>query len=397
MKKIITILIGIMLLSPALVNAQGCMEPSSDGGVSVIGFIQPEYSFNIDGVNTLGNPILLDGEEISNMNSFNFRRARIGVAGNIPYDISYYVMAEYSSFMGGVYLLDAFVTYDRFGPWAKFSLGQFKTPVSLELNTACHKLHTVNRSLVVQQLVGPWRDLGFMASGSVSLKNYAGLTDHKFFTYQLAILNGVGINEWDNNNSKDIAIRGIISPWTGINVGGSFRTGKQLKEDKASSLDAIRTTIGAELSVDYFNFLFNAEYIYGFNQNTKGTVGGGCGGGGTPGVKGELERDGYYAMLLYKTPWNLEPVVKYETFNPAKKVKGYELAEGTASAQVSSWTIGLNYFINDWSRVQVNYIMHNDENVASGGTDNYNNTLVPDHNGYYFKQQFVIQLQAVLQ
>ncbi len=396
MKKILTILIGIMLISPALVNAQGCMEPSSDGGVNVIGFIQPQYTLDLDGVNSLGNPIMLDGQEVSNKNSFNFYRARLGVTGNIPYDISYYVMAEYSSFIGGVYLLDAFVTYDRFGPWAKFSLGQFKTPVSLELNTPCHKLHTVNRSLVVQQLVAPWRDLGFMASGGVTLKNYAGLTDHKFFSYQLAILNGVGINTWDNNNSKDIAFRGIISPWEGINIGGSVRYGKQLKSDKTSDLESLRTTIGGELAVDYFNFLFHAEYIYGYNQNMAGVAGGGCGGGGTPSVKGELERDGYYAMLLYKTPWNLEPVVKYEYFNPKKKAD-YIIAEGTPSEQVSSWTFGLNYFINDWSRLQVNYIINSDDNVSSGGTDNYNNSLITSHEGYYYKQQFVIQLQAVLQ
>jgi hypothetical protein len=397
MKKILTILVGLLLMSPALVNAQGCMEPSSDGGVNVIGFIQPQYTLDIDGVNSLGNPIMLDGKEIQNKNSFNFYRARLGVTGNIPYDISYYVMAEYSSFIGGVYLLDAFVTYDRFGPWAKVSLGQFKVPVSLELSTPCHKLHTVYRSLVVQQLVSPWRDLGAMVSGGVTLKNYAGLTDHKFFSYQLAITNGTGINTWDNNNAKDYSFRGVLSPYKGINIGGSFRTGKQLKEDKSSNLDAVRTVIGGELAIDYFNFLLHAEYLYGYNQNTKGVAGGGCGGGGTPGVKGELERDGYYAMLLYRTPWNLEPVVKYEYFNPAMKVKGYELAEGTPSEPVSSWTFGFNYFINDWSRVQVNYIIHNDDNVVTGGTDNYNNSLIVDHDGNFFKQQFVIQLQAVLQ
>lgn len=377
---------------------QGCMEPSSDGGVNVIGFIQPQYNFNIDGVNTSGNPIVLDGSEVSNMNSFEFYRARLGVTGNIPYDISYYVMAEYSSFIGGVYLLDAFVTYDRFGPWAKLSLGQFKTPVSLELATPCHKLHTVYRSLVVQQLVAPWRDLGFMVNGGVTLKNYGSLTDHKILSYNLAILNGVGINTWDNNNSKDVALRGVFSPWKGINIGGSFRYGKQLKEDKNLDKDPIRTTIGTEVAVDFFNFLFHAEYIYGYNQNTKGTSGGGCGGGGTPGVPGQLERDGYYAMLLYKTPWNLEPVIKYEYFNPNLK-SDYTLSSDTPSETVTSWTFGINYFINDWSRLQINYILHNDDNVYTGGdtpTQNYNNALVTDHNGYYFKQQFVIQLQAVL-
>lgn len=394
MKKIITILVGILLISPMFVNAQGCMEPSSDGGVSVIGFIQPQYTLNLDGVNSAGNPIMIDGNEIKNKNSFDFYRARLGVAGNIPYDISYYVMAEYSSFIGGVYLLDAIVTYDRFGPWAKLSLGQFKAPISLELNTACHKLHTVYRSLVVQQLVSPWRDLGFMVSGGVTLKKYGRLTDHKFLSYQLAIMNGIGINEWDDNNSKDIVFRGVISPWEGINVGGSMRYGKQRPSTPADGA-GVKTVIGGEVAINYFNFLFHAEYIYGYGKNLRGVAGGGCGGGGTPDIPGELERDGYYAMLLYKTPWNLEPVVKYEYFNPNMK-SDYTLASTTASKTVTSWTFGINYFINDWSRVQVNYIMHNDGNVETSGTDIHNNSMITDHDGNYFKQQFVIQLQAVL-
>jgi|GEM_PF-173137 len=400
MKKLITLLLGIMLLSPSLVNAQGCMEPASDQGASVIGFIQPQYEAFLNGVNANGNAIMLNGKETPNYNSFSFNRARLGVTGNIPYDISYYVMAEFSDFKGGPYLLDAFVTYTRLGPWAKFSLGQFKAPVSLELQNACHKLHTVYRSLVVQQLVAPWRDMGFMVSGGVSLKNYGGLTDHKFFSYQLAIMNGTGINTWDNNNAKDIAGRLIFSVWDGIDVGGSFRMGAQKPYDaNVNDGKGEKVTLGGELSVDYFNFLLQAEYLYGYGKNLAGVAAAGCGGGEIPPIKGELERNGYYAMLLYKTPWALEPVVKYEFFNPDAKHTGYDRLPSETTEKVSSWTFGLNYFINDWSRVQVNYIIHNDDNVytdAVNPTNSYNNSLLT-HDGNFYKQQFVIQLQAVLQ
>lgn len=398
MKKIIFILAAMLLMSPAFVNAQGCMEPASDQGASVIGYIQPQYEYLMDGVNQNGNPIFMDGEEMSSKNGFTFQRARLGVTGNIPYDINYYIMAEFSSFKNGPYLLDAIVTYTRLGPWAKFSLGQFKAPVSLELQNACHKLHTVYRSLVVQQLVAPWRDLGFMASGGITLKNYAGLTDHKFFSYQLAIMNGSGINKWDDNNGKDIAFRGIISPWQGIDLGGSFRTGKQRPSDPAMG-DGTKTTIGGELSVDYKNFLLQAEYLYGYGKNLRGVPAGGCGGGEIPDIKGELERNGYYAMLLYKTPWNLEPVVKYEFYNPNAK-SDYDLSSSVPTETVSSWTFGFNYFINDWSRVQVNYIVHDDGNVFTDEIDptqSYNTSLLVDNSGNFFKSQFVIQLQAVLQ
>lgn len=404
MKRLIAIMTGIMLLSPAFLNAQGCMEPASDQGASVIGFIQPQYELFLDGVNTSGNPIMINGAEVPNYNSFSFQRARLGVTGNIPYDVSYYVMAEFSDFKGGPYLLDAFVTYNRLGPWAKFSLGQFKAPVSLELQNACHKLHTINRSLVVQQLVAPWRDMGLMVSGGITLKNYAGLTDHKFFSYQLAVMNGTGINTWDNNNGKDFAARGVFSVYKGIDIGGSFRMGNQKPNDgNINDGKGEKVTFGGELSVDVFNFLLQAEYLYGYGKNLAGQAAAGCGGGATPAIPGELERNGYYAMLLYRTPWGLEPVVKYEYFNPDAK-SDYTRLSSEAIEPISSLTLGINYFINDWSRVQVNYIINNDDNVYTDAIDagnSYNNSLlnftgVDAHSGFY-KQQFVIQFQAVLQ
>ena len=143
-----------------------------------------------------------------------------------------------------------------------------------------------------------------------------------------------------------------------------------------------KIAFGAELEVDYFNFLFQAEYIYGYGKNLKGQAGGGCGGGGTPDIQGELERDGYYAMLLYKTPWGLEPVVKYEYFNPNLK-SDYNLASDQPTEPMNAWTFGINYFINDWSRLQVNYIIHSDDNVVTDGTNNMNNSLYVDHDDYF--------------
>ncbi len=380
MKKISLLIIAIIFAMPLFTKAQGCMEPASDQGVNLIGFIQPQWEMHTDGIDKYGT-------SIDNYNSFSMLRARLGATGNIPYDINYYVMAEFSSFLKGPYLLDAFVTYTRLGPWAKFTLGQFKTPMSLELQQPCHGLYTVYRSLVVRQLVSPFRDMGFMVSGSVNIKKYGSLEDHKFFSYQLGIMNGTGINTWDDNSSKDIVFRGVFYPWKGIQVGGSGRYGKQLAYSSAAG-DGERISIGGEMKLEYFNFILQGEYIYGYGKNLKGKEGAGCGGGGTPDIKGELERNGYYFTLLYQTPWNLEPVVKYETFNPASKYD-YELDPAYPTQVVSSWTFGLNYFINDWSRVQVNYILNDDPNDT--------HSLIVDRNDAYFGQQFVIQFQAVLQ
>ena len=93
-----------LLLMPTISMAQGCMGGGDKDGVQVVGYIQPQYEYQFlgDGVEPMHG--------LKSNNSFYFNRARIGVVGNIPYDFSYYVLAELSPSKSGPYILDAFVT-----------------------------------------------------------------------------------------------------------------------------------------------------------------------------------------------------------------------------------------------------------------------------------------------
>ncbi|HRF40571.1 MAG TPA: porin, partial [Saprospiraceae bacterium] len=163
MKNLIVLTISAFLLMPSFMNAQACMSPTSDEGISIIGFIQPQYEYLFAGQDQQGKRL--------DESSFYFNRARLGVTGNIPYDFSYYFMTEISPTLNGAkniqppLLLDAFISYNRFAPYVKVSAGQFKVPFGIELPQPCHKLYTINRSMVVANLVDPWRDLGVMVSG----------------------------------------------------------------------------------------------------------------------------------------------------------------------------------------------------------------------------------------
>lgn len=324
--------------------AQGCMEVDSDDGVSVIGYIQPtfdSYFFDTDeNGNTLNKP-----------NSFYFKRARLGVAGSIPYDVSYYVMAEFSPLLndGSAYLLDAFVTYAPFKKYLKFSMGQFKSPVGLELNTPCQSLHTIRRSLAVNQLAGPFRDMGIMLLGSTD--SLFGKKD--LISYRFAVLNGSGLNQWDNNKYKDIAARIVISPWEWLRIGGSYRTGKQ-NIKKTTKVQDTRTRYGFDLEVEYKNFLIQGEYIAGEEVGEVPTSGGGCGGKSVALEDPKYNRDGFFVQAMYMTPWYLQPVVKYESYNPDGVEYTYLYV--TQNFKQDTWTFGLNYFINEWTRLQVNYL-----------------------------------------
>ena len=256
--------------------------------------------------------------------------------GNIPYDFSYYVLLETSPFKKDgpkAYLLDAFVTYSRFS-FAKVSVGSFKVPFGLELSTPCHALHTINRSRVVSELTAPDRDMGVMLLGG---------SDTTLLRYSVAATNGTGLLTYDNDTYKDIIGRVQIQPVSWGHLGASFKTGKSKNEDITLG-DNTTTRFGVEAEASFANFLVQGEYIYGKDDGAY-TVGGGCGGDPEV-VQGSIERSGAFVMVLYNTPWNLQPVVKYENYNS-------DMSKTNRLDQVT--TFGVNYFFNEWTRLQVNY------------------------------------------
>lgn len=337
MKKtiFIVILIFVSVLS-STVFSQGC---ASGGGdlIGVTGFIQPQYNYNLNGTDASGNSL--------NTNNFTFNRARIGVMGSIPYDIDYYVMMEFSSFKTPTktpHLLDAYVAYTRFGKWAEISLGQFKSPFGLEQNTACSGLYTVNRSEVVNQLAGPQRDLGVLISGG---------HDSLFVQYSVGLMNGTGMNIEDDNNNKQFVGRVVLNPFEGFKVGGSFKFGKINPTDPTEKLNNISRFAG-EIQYKYKDLLLQGEYIHGIDElysASKVPVYGGCGGivGYDTKQAGTYNKSGLWAMASYMTPWKLEPVVKFDTWNAEQGVSG---------KRTNYITAGINYYVNDYSRVQINYV-----------------------------------------
>jgi phosphate-selective porin len=351
MKKITIIFLTFVTMIPFSLQAQGCMESDTDDGVAVVGYIQGSYDhflFNED----------KNGNTENKASSFYFKRARVGFIGSIPYDVSYYVMAEFSPATGGPYLLDAFVTYAPFGKYAKFTIGQFKSPVGLELNTACHALHTIRRSTVVNNLASPFRDIGFMIMGaSDSL-----FAIHNLFSYKIGLLNGTGMNHWDDNKHLDFAARLIISPFEWLKIGTSFRTGKQgIKKTDIVQTERIR--YGADLSLEYKNFILQGEYLMGKDIG-KASGGGGCGGKSiatTVDEKTEFNKSGFFVQTMYMTPFDIQAIVKYETYDPDETSYNYLYVEQKFIQ--STFTFGLNYFINDWTRVQINYLMNREENA----------------------------------
>jgi hypothetical protein len=321
MKNIFLTIILLFVLTTIKVAAQGCGGVPSGDGIKVFGFLQTQYESHYTDPST---------------NGFSFERSRLGVMGVIPYDFSYYVVAEFSPFISpNPYLLDAFITYDRF-KWSRVSLGSFKSPFGLETNTACNGLTTIYRSTATLQMVAPFRDLGVVLMGG---------SDSTMFCYQFGIMNGSGLGKFDNNKKKDIVGRVGFKPLDFLKIGGSFRYGfPSYLNDKDS-----RTTIGAELQANYAGFTLLGEYISDQGDYNR-DLGGGCSGNL---IELGENRSGGYVTMSYLSKWNVEPVFRYDFFDSGN----------TSKYKESNMTFGLNYIFNDWTRLQVNYLYRSDSPV----------------------------------
>lgn len=320
----IAITIGILLLS-GNAFAQGCEGDLPVGNdslkapaVTIFGYIQPEYDYNFTDAGD---------------NTFKFKRARIGARGLVYKDFSYYFMLEASPFVGSTgdaYLMDAFVSYTKYN-WAKVSVGTFKQPFSLDVATPCHSLTTIDRSIVADQLVAPQRDFGLMILGG---NNYTK------FNYWVAVMNGRGLQVKDDNTKKDIIGRATYKLTNYLTVGGSFRYGYPIPNNEEET----RTSYGAEFLLQLDKLAVQAEYIYDEGAYFSGASGG-C--GATPVALGE-RRDGAYIMASYSVDEKIQPVFKYEFFDPDLDLKD-------DGSYMERMTIGANYFFNDKVRFQLNY------------------------------------------
>ena len=351
-KSFLFVILTILFFNALKINAQGCEGPGEGDGIKWFGFIQPTYEYKF-----LGEDFKMTKDK--DQSSFYFERARFGAMGNIPYDFQYYFVMEYAP-ERNLGILDAYVSYTRFAPYINASIGQFKSPFSAEQLMGCHKLYTIKRSKVVDQLAGPIRDFGVMIFGGTGEKEFLGLKNKDLISYQFAVMNGEGRNILDKNNRKSYVGRLGLNPFEFISAGTSYRYGKTpslagLEEDDYSS------KMGFDLKLNLFGFTVLGEYI---TSNSEGsyTTGGGCDGTPLEVHQGSVKSKGYFVTALYKTPWNLEPVFKFETYDP-------NTADDSKGDIQNTMTFGFNYHFNEWTRLQINYL-YNAEETASAEKPN---------------------------
>jgi Phosphate-selective porin O and P len=209
--------------------------------------------------------------------------------------------------------------------YADVTVGQFKIPVSYEGYNSASKLLFPERSLVSRRY-GDLRDLGIKVEKKLG----------KNFYYQAAVFNGEAQNKLDTNAQKDGALRFELYPIDGITVGLVGYAGLHNRTTSPT-----KDRLEADLKIDLANFIFQAEYIHGWDGRTD---------------TARTESAGAYAAIGYTIAEKIQPMFRIGTFDPnvRKNLPGTgvfprntttALSPNALIDEVTTYEVGVNYYL----------------------------------------------------
>lgn len=309
-------------------------------------------------------------------NEFSVERARLYVKATL---LDHYSLRIQSELSEDPKLKDGYINIDHM-PWAELRLGQFKPPYTWE-NLQSHKyLDFADRSIAVNNIRKPSRDIGLMFHGRL-LNDRLG--------YQLAVLNGSGENKGDDNDAKDFAGRLALQPFGGaengilsnLHLGISGTVGNQEKDFSDTSFKTIggtnfvdfvddtihtgdRVRLGTEaiwligpasikaewthMQLDDFklasveeDFDFYAWYVSGSYMLT----------GEDKGFKRTIPSRPFDVSQNMWGAWEI--AARYSAFHSDDDLFDLGMATGTDKAE--AFTLGLNWYLNEFLRFTFNY------------------------------------------
>jgi phosphate-selective porin OprO/OprP len=342
--------------------------------------------------------------------TFLFRRVRLNFEGTLFEHIDFRIMPDFAN--STLTLFDAYANLKYF-PEAQLQVGKFKPPVGLERLQSATALMFVERAFPT--LLVPSRDIGGMLWSELA----EGLV-----TYQIGAFNGVrdgGTQDVDTDDGKDIAGRLFFHPFRtlenqwldgfGIGVAGtagrideqaptSFRT-----TAAATNFFAYRGASATFAAVtgdgDRFRWTpqaywyagpigFMAEFVSSEQEMRRDPL---------PAVGGDsfredLRHDAWQVALSYALTGenaSYRGLIPAAPFAPSEGSWGaFEIAaryneidfdddsfDGgaasfadptTSATKAQGVTVGLNWYLNRWVKVMVNYDRTTFDGGAAGGT-----------------------------
>lgn len=285
--------------------------------ISLAGYAQVGYTYEDD------------GDKLSN--TFDIKRVIFMARGKITDKWSCYFMY---SFANTGKILEAYTEY-QFLPQLTARIGQFKTMYTIENPMSPCFVELINcYSQSVNYLAGingsdplygstGGRDMGILI--------YGDLFD-KLVNYNLALMNGQGINLKDKNNQKDIVGSLMVNPLKWLSVGGSFIKGKgcavatsTLNPDIATGESYTRNRWSAGATIQTKPLSLRAEYLAGKD--------------------GHVKSDGYYATASLHVLPKFDIVASYDYLNKNKAMADKQ----------SNYVAGVQWWFYPKCRIQAQY------------------------------------------
>jgi hypothetical protein len=303
--------------------------------------------------------------------TFAIRRARITLAGTLTpwneFSIQYDLRANA--------LQDARFTFKDM-PFLKetflaplcISAGQYKIPLSyVHINgggTSADFIRDpyINDAANYNGGNASWltianRDMGVMLHG----KSF----EKKNLEWNLGIFNGNGINANDTNDQKDLLISTVVWPWKGddtalaglgfgggMMVGHAERTRNTLYANSAAPaanatmLGQDRERYAATILYSYKDFFARAEWFYQSYERFEWNA------GNVREDRVPVITTNWYAEAGYKFIPELQGVLRYQQYSPSQVIEDDD---------VDCLSVGLNWFVNKYSKLMFNYNMINEQ------------------------------------
>jgi phosphate-selective porin OprO/OprP len=333
-----------------------------------------------------------DEKDATDVDTFLMRRVRLGIEADMA---QYYEFRLLPDFAQGKFVLqDAYMNIHYWDPF-QFEVGKFKQPFSYEQLIQDRFVPTVERSMI-DQLV-PARDEGVMIHGR-------GLFDGRL-DYAIAVSNGEINGDIDTNEPKDLNGRLAFMPFNSeeiapvlqrfeVGISGGFGVEQEpmmpsilrtpatipwFAFNSGVTAAGVRWRMSPEVSYFYEGLGFAAQYFRQEQDIRAATSGAGFS------HRPEVPFDGWYVMGSYlitgesRTTYSqaVKPLRPFDPYHPCSCpgaieliVRASELEVGEVafvsgagrladptkySHEATELTLGFNWYLNEWFRVQFNY------------------------------------------
>jgi phosphate-selective porin len=341
--------------------------------IKVTGYIQSQWeSYGADLEKTNGYN-----------NTFYIRRARVKFTYEATDGVKFVLQPDFST--GNLVLKDAYVVANipKLKAWTLW-MGQMNRP-DYEVEYSSSSREVLERSRYTTTIYPGEREIG-------AKLEYNGIKIPLLF--QLMVMNGdfTGTQAKDVDSRKDIMARAVYSikmPNQGIGIdlgpdlyyGGNLAKVNKYVKNSDGTLDSLNNVwrylnknwYGGEIRI-YADVLggtsLKAEYMSGINSVASTTTGTRAQQIASPNLYNNFT--GYYIYLIKNIGPKNQAVVRYDYYDPNNKLAGD--AAGN-SIYYKTWTLAWQYYLNDWIRITLNYIMPKNEINALNPTDKKDNVF----------------------